>query len=110
MQAIVFSHISSSLISTVRAEGCSFSGTYDNDECVFYAGDASSTFAFYWTRSFESGVICAVTPVLIYNPNASMPLSDDSASIACDDVGIESYCAFDCSSSDNAAGMGIACR
>ena len=85
-------------------------GDYDDVACIFNAEDDSSSFEFYYTKAFESGVVCTVAPVLIYNTEATLPLSDDAATVTCQTEGIVDYCAFDCSSGNAEDDGGITCR
>ena len=81
----------------IRLIGCTILGDYDANACIFNVEDESSSFEFYHTEAFESGVVCSAAPVLIYNSEVSVPVSDDAAKVTCQTEGIVDYCAFDCS-------------
>ena len=104
--------VTSNTAATTRFFGnCSFLGDYDNDECIFNAEDDTSSFEFYYTaQAIERGVVCSAAPVLIYNTEVNLPISDDVATVTCQTEGIVDYCAFDCSSGTAEDNGGITCR
>jgi len=99
--------IETNFAAMIRLIGCTILGDYDANACIFNEEDESSSFEFYHTEAFESGVVCSAAPVLIYNSEVSVPVSDDATKVTCQTEGIVDYCAFDCSAEDNG---GIACR
>ena len=102
--------IETNLAAVIRLIGCTILGDYDADACIFNDEDDLSSFAFYYTKAFESGVVCSVVPMLIYNTEVTLPLSHDAATVTCQTEGIIDYCAFDCSSGNAEDDGGITCR
>ena len=98
------------LTALIRLIGCTILGDYGADVCIFNDEDDSSSFEFYYTKAFESGVVCSVVPMLIYNTEVTLPLSHDAATVTCQTEGIIDYCAFDCSSGNAEDNGGITCR
>ena len=109
--------IETNFAAMIRLIGCTILGDYDANACIFNVEDDSSSFQFYYTKAFESGVVCSAASVLIYNSEVIVPVSDDAATVTCSQTRnsnsqqcIVDYCAFDCSSGNAEDNGGITCR
>ena len=94
---------------------CTFAGgPNDSPSCGMHATD-TGVLEFYYTQDWSISAVCSLNPFLIYNSNASIPMSaseDDGSyvsAISCNDPSaIGDYCAYDCVT--QVADMGISCR